>query len=336
MFKSSRNFRTIFAVLLTFVIVLTVTPISGLASSTAVRGTSKVSQTVYLGPSASNYAPAGSIGANELVYILGREKDVAWLHIQYHAGNVQKTGYAPTSTITITVGNPENEEFYGGYCYANTAQTIWSCDVQSIATNIGTIYAGEGATRLYAYNNVMLIEYSTPTGAKRGYVFNPNFSYPYANTCVVRVITSSNLYYSDNAYNSFSGTTFAKSGYVGAGEYVAVLAKYINLLYVEYNSPEGRRRGHLPATCVEMDRYNRPAVFADPHFQGCGTFTINAAAYMNVYSGPSTEYPVIGSLSPGDTVVMSLDQKINGYRFAQYHATGTSSAKAGYVFANLF
>ena len=104
------------------------------ASSTQIRGRSTVAQTVYTGPSSSNYEVMGSIDANEEIYILGKEKGLNWYHIQYHAGSKQKSGYS------------------------------WG--------TAGSVDAGEYVAVLAgsAGRNIVYVEYNTSSGRKRGYM----------------------------------------------------------------------------------------------------------------------------------------------------------------------
>lgn len=68
-----------------------------LLSDTSKTGHMVSAQTVYAGPSDSDYATVGSVDPNEQVYILGQQS--GWYHIQYHAGSVQKSGFVPKSTL---------------------------------------------------------------------------------------------------------------------------------------------------------------------------------------------------------------------------------------------
>lgn len=216
---------------------LAITPITASASSPSIRGYSTSAQTVYTGPSSSYYVSVGSIGNGERVYILGKEQ--GWYHIVYDVNSGgQKSGYVPMNSIRdISGGTPVEDDFWGGYAMSNSTQTVYSCDDYSTKISIGSISSQEGVTRLYGYNStasngqtysVLFIEYSTSSGAKRGYVFNPNFSYPYSKTCVGRMTMGVNLSYGVSGCNSFSNTTFGKAGYVGEGEYVSVIAKIMN------------------------------------------------------------------------------------------------------------
>lgn len=333
--------RRILSLALAIVMCLCMIPCTAMASTPGITGYSTTAQTVYTGPSSSHYVSAGSIGNGELIYILGTEQ--GWYHIVYNVSGGQKSGYVPIGNVrNVSGGTPAEDDFWGGYAISNTAQTVYSCDDYSTKVSIGSISAQEGVTRLYGYNStasngqvysVLFIEYSTSSGAKRGYVFNPNFSYPYEQTCVGRMTMGCNTYY--GAYDSLSfwdGTTFGKAGFVGDGEYVAVLAKNGDDMFIEYNTSSGRKRGHVSSTYVRL--YNSPGYFMDVPFYSSGTITLGTE-YQDVRSGPGSAYPIIDSVSNID-IVMWLGEKINGYRFGQYRVPGTSTVRTGYFYAPMW
>lgn len=338
------SLRSILALALSLVMLLAITPITASASSPSIRGYSTSAQTVYTGPSSSYYVSVGSIGNGERVYILGKEQ--GWYHIVYDVNSGgQKSGYVPMNSIRdISGGTPVEDDFGGGYAMSNSTQTVYSCDDYSTKISIGSISSQEGVTRLYGYNStasngqtysVLFIEYSTSSGAKRGYVFNPNFSYPYSKTCVGRMTMGVNLSYGVSGCNSFSNTTFGKAGYVGEGEYVSVIAKNYeqdDAIYIEYNTPTGRKRGYTQAKYVKL--YNSPGSFADIYFYKTGTI-YNTGHNTKVYAGPSSTYPSIGAIYDGEDTYVSLGYSINGYRPVQYKVSNTSTVKMGYIYLPL-
>lgn len=322
------------AFFMAILIMLFVMPSVVHASSTQITGRSNIAQTVYAGPSASYYTTIGSISANEQVYILGKEKGLGWYHIQYTAGNKQKSGYVPTSSInSIIGGTPNEEEFYGGYAHSNSAQTVWSCDDPSLAVSIGSISANESVTRLYAYGNVMFIEYSTSSGAKRGYVFSPNFSYPIGKTCVARVTTKSSL-----LYGCKSGYAWASAGTVSAGEYVAVLAGSAsrNIVYVEYNTKSGRKRGYMSANNLSMHGGVSVSSLGDMYGFGSnggeiGAYPLNITGTHTVYAGPSHSSAAIGSIS-NEQVGFDGEITINGNHWTYIiYSTSSGTWKSGFI-----
>ena len=307
------------------------------AASSNKSGTSVSNQTVRTGPG-SSYVAAGSISAGEPVYILGTEQ--GWYHIVYSvSAGKQKSGYVPLSGLTDLYGPaPQEDNFWGGYCYANQSQNVYSCDDYSTAMNIGSISNHEGITRLYQYNStassgttysVMFIEYSTSSGPKRGYVFNPNFSYPCA-TCVGRMTASVNLYSGigyTNRVNDSSG--FIQSGSISAGEYVSIIAKNDNYLYIEYNTNSGRKRGFTNSGNVYL--YNSPGSFDDIPFWGSSSM-IHVYGPYTVYAGPSNAYPIIGYTYTDETMCLAVGTApVNGFRFVQY-LTSDNKTKSGYIY----
>lgn len=338
--KTRRNYLVLFILLVAMI--FTFTPAKASAASSNITGYSINVQTVYTGPSSSLYVSTGSISANERVYVLGTER--GWYHIVYDVNSGgQKSGYVPTNSLrNISGGTPGEDTFYGGYVYSNSAQTVYSCDDYTTKINIGSISAYEGVTKLYEYNasstshgvhKVYFIEYSTSNGAKRGYVFSPNFTQP-SPTSVGRITMGMNVSYGVYQYNAFGSdkTSFGKVGFVGEGEYVAVIAKLNNDLLIEYNSPSGRKRGYVNSNYVAF--YNRPAIFDDIPFSTTGTI-YNSGSNMKVYAGPSSAYPSIGSIYAGDDTWISLGYNVNGYRPVQYMVTGTSTVKFGYIYMPL-
>lgn len=327
------KFRNIITLVLAVVLVLSINAVPASAASSSITGTSTKNQTVYTGPSSSNYVSMGSIGAGEKVFIIGAER--GWYHIIYGIGNnKQKSGYVPANTLTNVTGTPHEEDFWGGYCISNTSQRVYSCEDPSTAVDIGGISALEGVTRLYEFTaygkNILFIEYSTSSGAKRGYVYNPNFTYPF-NTCVGRMTMGCNVYYGPSEksyYCRFDGCTFGKAGFVAEGEYVAILAKNGSDLFIEYNTSAGRKRGVVNSNYVY--RYNTPVNFADVPFYG-GASLMGCGTNVPVYSGPSSAYPVIGTISNED-VYLDLQNHYNGYRLVQYRVNGTNTIKTGYAY----
>lgn len=77
------------------------------------------------------------------------------------------------------------ENYNGGWAMVSSNQTVWN-NTSSSKSAIGTVYAHEGITVLSTSGNTAYIEYSTPNGAKRGYLINPSYYYnETSNTCVI-------------------------------------------------------------------------------------------------------------------------------------------------------
>lgn len=213
------------------------------------------------------------------------------------------------------------ENYNGGWAMADQTISVYS-DV-SCTTKIGTIYQHEGFTMLnnLGYNKAY-VEYSTSSGAKRGYVSG---GYGYMNpSCVAVVTTSSTLYYGNNT------GTYQVAGTVYSGELVAVLAKNDNWVYVEYNTNSGRKRGYMPFT--NLSCYNRPGIFRDLYnFKNSGWSEYVSGTY-NVRSGPSTQYPAVGTISNENVTILG-SESTGGYTWSyiEYTVNGSSQKKSGFV-----
>lgn len=309
------------------------------SSPSSITGKSTVAQTVYTGPS-TDYVSAGSVSKSEKVYILGTES--GWYHIVYNVTGTsnRKSGYVPKTKVTsITGGTPKEDNFYGGFCMSTASQTVYSCDDYSKKVNIGSISAKEGITRLYGYNStasngnvysVLFIEYSTSSGPKRGYVFNPKFSYPY-NTCVGKITTSTDIYFGSEKYSDKYGEAknykFGKAGTVYSGEYVAVIGKWQDDVYIEYNTNSGRKRGVIPTKYVKL--YNSPGNFDnDVPFYESGVVDGFYDTNQKLYAGPGSSYPVIGTVPANKDSYTWIGWKENGYYIVQY--LDGSTIKSGY------
>lgn len=297
-----------------------------LRSDTSKYGYMTQSRSVYFGPSSNDYATVGSVDYNEQVYILG--KCSGWYHIQYHVGNTgkQKSGFVPTNTVTnIVAPTPVHEEqMTGGYRFANSNITIYSCDDLSIALSVGTVFSGEGVTLMYDYlysdnsksYNISYVEYSTSSGTKRGYTYSSNISSPGYVTSVARILSTSSAY-------SGPDTSYVKLGGAYYNEYVSILQKEGNWVFVEYNTTSGRKRGFMKYE--NMSNCNYPSGgYAD-----FSTFTNlkKATQQLTVYGGPNTNYANIGTIFNQEIVSYYTIERNMAY--VEYSTV--NGAKRGYV-----
>lgn len=295
-------------------------------SNTSKYGYMKQGTTVYAGPSSSDYATVGSVDENEMVYILG--KSVGWYHIQYLVGSTgtQKSGFVPIDSVkNVVQPTPIHEEILtGGYRYANSQITVYSCDDLGIAVTLGTVFEGEGVTLIYDYGysdaeksyHISYIEFSTFSGTKRGYTYTSNLNTASFNTSVA-LVTSINPAYSGPA------SSYVKLGGVYSNEYVSILAKEGDWVFVEYNTASGRKRGFMNYN--NLSNCNYPAGgyqdFAD------GASLLKATQEISVYGGPDSDYSSIGTIFNQEIVSGLATER--GYTYIEYSTS--SGAKRGYV-----
>ena len=313
-------------------------------ASFATTGKSTSTQTVYFGPSTNNYAEIGSVNWLETVQIIGINKE--WYHITYEIGSTgtYKTGYVPKSKVSNASG-PDlyEEQLVGGHRVANRQLDVRSYDVYNQSISIGTVYNTEGVTCLYSYTNssgkaVSYIEFSTAKGTKRGYIDTSYLTEPI------------NYYENGHHYDTTIGyvkydvnlSMGVGNGYVNTGlalskdEYVSILGKENNNLYVEYNTTTGRKRAFTTTDYIELTRhYTNGVLNWYPDLPTLYGQKISNVA-QTVYATPSTEGATIGSIGQGEAVYVYLNHKFNDanntYSYIAYNTA--KGKKTGYVPTN--
>ncbi len=283
-------------------------------------GKMNTARTVYFGPSSSDYATVGSVDKNEDIVVMG--KNAGWYFISYIVGSTStfKSGYVPVSTVSNVSGTIDEADFTGGHNYSNSELTVKSCYLFDYAINSGTIYSGEGFTELQRYYEdgkyVSLVEFSTPSGTKRGFVNSSSMHISTVNnSTVARVIADSSPAYAG------TDSSYVKLGGVYKNEFVAVLAVNNGYAFVEYNTTSGRKRGYvrysdLSNYCVRP--YNKNITHQSLK---------KATKELTVYGGPNSDYASIGTIF-NQEVVSFIDTERN-YSYIEY--TTSNGAKRGYV-----
>ena len=304
-------------------------------SSTATVGTMAQNQNVQFGPGEKNYASAGSVNAGEEVYILS--KAYGYYHIQYHVGSTgqEKQGYVPqTSVYDYTGPNPEEEDYFGGFCYASTELDVRTCDDFSKTAPVGTLFKHEGCTMIFHYEfsengksyHVAYIEYSTSSGTKRGYVYNQYLIFPF-DTCVGVVNTNITV------YGGPSETEYDSIGSLSSLEFVGILAKEGDNIYVEYNTTGGRKRGYIRYS--QLVAFNRPAVFPDFYANGVVAHIIPQRCIVR--GGPNANYAELGAVNNEEVTCFNTNGAGDEYTFEytciEYKVDSTGKKKRGYVLA---
>lgn len=226
------------------------------------------------------------------------------------------------------------EVFSTEYCgrgeIAYKQYTVYSSNTFTNA--IGTIYYNEGYTILSedAPCGWAWVEYSTPNGAKRGYIQIPhddNVSYMAA---VARVETYTTVYYGRTDLSPTFGS-YQTAGSVSAGEFVAILAKDDNWAYIEYNTKAGRKRGYVPYTNLTI--FNRPSLYHDlyiGHYDGEVQYK---SGKLYVYSGPTTLYTQVGWIE-NENVIKYNSGTVNGHYYEYIEYSSGGKTKSGYLVFN--
>lgn len=288
-----------------------------------VIGVMNTARTVYFGPSSSNYAVVGSVDKNEDIVVLG--KNAGWYFISYAVGSTStfKSGYVPVSTVSSISGSVHEQVFEEGYNYSDSELTVKSCSFFDYAINNGTIYAEEGFTELQQYYEdgkwISLVEFSTPSGTKRGFVNSSSMHITNVyNSTVARVVASSSPVYAgpDNSY--------VKLGGVYENEFVAILSINGKWAYSEFNTASGRKRGYIKYS--DLDNYVVRSYATDKiHIS-----LKKATKELSVYGGPNSNYANIGTIV-NQEIVSYLGTELD-YSYIEY--TTTNGAKRGYVLSS--
>lgn len=305
-------------------------------SSTAIIGIMTQNQNVYHGPHLTQYAMVGSVDAGEQVYILS--KAFGFYHIQYIVTSTgkQKQGYVPQESIQNYTGPmPEEEDYYGGYCFATTELDVRTCDDFNLTAPVGTLFKHEGCTMIFHYNfvdgdrsyHVAYIEYSTSSGTKRGYVYNQYLSFP-VSTCVAVMKEKADVYSGPNV-------NYTSIGVIAENEFVSIIAKEGDDIYVEYNTNSGRKRGYIKYN--QVNPYNRPESFPDFYQNGMQSYIIDERCI--VYGGPNSNYSELGAVRNEEvtcfnTNKLNLDEYTFEYTCIEYTVYPSGQRKRGYVLAS--
>lgn len=299
-------------------------------SSTAIIAVIGTDSDVYHGPDSSNYARVGSVDAGESpVYILARS--MGWYHIEYVVTSTgkHKTGYIPAEAVTsYSGGEPTEEDFYGGYCYATAELDIRTCDDFSLTAPVGTLFKDEGCTFLFSYymgdKEVAFIEYATSSGTKRGYVYSNYLHFPCET--IVCIAKEDIPVYSGPNFN-----TYAKAGTIYKNELISLVAKESNIIYVEYNTTKGRKRGYVDWYKVNPRDYTPGTVFADfyPTPDNSACHVIDES--ITVYGGPSTSYANVGSVRNENIVCFWSNNENFNLTCIEYVVASTGLQKRGYI-----
>lgn len=283
-------------------------------------GKMNTARTVYFGPSSSDYATVGSVDNGEDIVVMG--KNAGWYFISYIVGSTStfKSGYVPVSTVSSVSGTIDESDFTGGHNYSDSELTVKSCYLFDYAINSGTIYSGEGFTELQRYYEdgkyISLVEFSTPSGTKRGFVNSSSMHISTVNnSTVARVIADSSPAYAG------TDSSYVKLGGVYKNEFVAVLAVSNGYAFVEYNTTSGRKRGYVRYS--DLSNYCVRSYSKNLTHQSLK----KATKELTVYGGPNSDYASIGTIF-NQEVVSFIDTERN-YSYIEY--TTSNGAKRGYV-----
>ena len=282
---------------------------------------------VYGGPSSVIYASIGSVSSGEAVAVIAKEN--GWFAIDYIALTQIKRGYVPISTLEngSTISASFSERNFTGHMDQTTkALSVYSGPADSYAT-VGSLASDEAVSVITgASNSYAHVEYSTPTGTRRGYIPLTALSNK-SRGILGQVNNNATVYYG-------ASSSFLKIGGIYADEYVIVLDretsnKYNTLwYYIEFNAASGRKRGFVDQTAITLC-----STGSSLSSLKTGDHLASANADLTVYSGPSNTYATVGSISALERVSVYAGRSYESdYAFIEYCTP--SGVKMGYVSAS--
>lgn len=224
------------------------------------------------------------------------------------------------------------EDFNGGYALSLANQNVYNA--ASNGSKIGSIYKNEGITVLSITGNVAKIEYSTSSGTKQGFLYNPNYrlyvvsSVPNtSNSSVAMVDVTSTVYYGPNS------SQYQKVGTVYKGEFIVSFGETNGWTYIEYNTSSGRKRGYVNDNNITSYYWAR---LAGNLVSECTV--LNYSSWISgkhyVYAGPSTQYPTVGYVENENIIEYDRgysDADGRSFRYIEYYVNGTSMKKSGFL-----
>lgn len=237
-----------------------------------------------------------------------------------------------TALIPVQAYAYADELGIGGLNYASRNIPVY--DQPHGGSVIGTIYQYESYTVLaeYYWDGYIWVDYSTPNGAKRGYIYVEQDEGRFRSDAPARVIANSNVYYGRNDL----GSNYQRAGAVYAGEYVAVIAQSGNWSYVEYNTTSGRKRGYMPSYNLELSLYTPDqfaSIYNDYPPSDRENHRFDCDATMTVYAGPTKLYAKVGTVSDEVVYRYGSEIQIGPYHafYIEYYVTGTDQLKSGFI-----
>lgn len=285
-----------------------------------IEATMGSAQNVYAGPSGENYARVGSVSAGEWIIVL--EAEFGWYQIEYETSSGNKVGFVPKSSVpSVDVSDTSVPYSEGGLAIAHSGNIdVYYGNSTTAYAKVGTIYQGEGVTLLQKIDEIAYIEYATSSGTKRGIV-NYDDLYVVEKSSVARVTNTSSAY-------SGPDSDFVKLGGAYYNEYVVVLEKMEDWVFVEYNTTSGRKCGFMSANKLNIFK---SIVFYDfSEYNGLK----KATEQLTVYGGPNSNYARLGTVYNQEVVSYLRNIERIGQEWAYIEYNTSNGAKRGYVEAD--
>lgn len=222
--------------------------------------------------------------------------------------------------------------YAGGYAITLNERTVYN-DL-GCTTYKGKLFKDESFTVLGKYPNesVYMIEYSTSSGTREGYIKVDNSIDDKTEVSSVATVKNyTDVYYGPNS------NKYQRAGSVSADERVAVVSLVDDWTYIEYNTVKGRKRGYVLTSNLLFNSL-KPSSYGLSFFEKKPRVEpeeIAVTTYHTVYAGPTKEYVEVGSVgsTPENVIQRGLMKVGNTYSlFIEYSVTNSNQKKCGFVF----
>ncbi len=287
--------------------------------------TMDLNKNVYGGPDSVDYWSIGSVSANEKVSVLiPNVYDTGYAFIEYSTSNGSKRGYVWFGALTLTAGTA-------------LAKMIQDCPTYSepymFGYQIGSLFEEEYVVILQQNDMLSYVEYNTNNGRKRAYVFTFNLDRINTSAQVPSLEVTSDYIFAFlinqvDVYGGPSQSNYALIGSVGPEEYIGLIHKENDWIYIQYSTSGGAKRGFIPISSSDIYFYSGSVddlVDKTNSYTGWADITIAATP---IYAGPSTSYASIGSVAANEGVTVSSGSENSFY---QIEYTTAAGPKRGFI-----
>lgn len=286
---------------------------------------------VYYGAGGSSiYAKIGTLDAGDNVKVIFREGD--WFMVEYlpTGATTYKRGFVPKTSVSEYLSMSMSTKTFIGYLDTpnSSSVNVYSGPSSSKYFQAGTVSNQEGVTVLnYTEDDMLYIEYSTSSGAKRGFVSSSDLQSK--SRGVLGVVSEGGQVYSGPDTNYFN------CGAVGVDEYVIILQTESSTDYnydwyfIEYNTSGGRKRGYVDQNKITP----RSVTSGLPELSGRSGLAVGNSTGITVFYGPGSDYQSIGAIDEERvSVLTSITNDSTAYSYIEYFiSSGTAASKRGYV-----
>lgn len=213
-----------------------------------------------------------------------------------------------------------DEEKFDSYIYQQTG-TIFQNETFTVLSDLirRPSSSGNNAPKISIYVKVQYSSSREQSGYKIGYI-NLGTNCKILGTAYLgKVTVPSTVWYGPSI------SRYMTIGSVSVDEYVVILDREYDWLYIEYDSAAGRKRGYIP----KQNLYYKCDVDSLPiAWTGRVPYVTD---YYDVYSGPTKMYARVGSINTEYVNLFDIGS-INGQTWWRIGYVTPSGEKYGYIF----